>query len=352
MCRICQSFVLFFLFVFQFNYTLGNQSHLQMNPCDLMFHARDISQDIYPEISDFTLSRISLPVEFHLNDSIPEQHRPIIREAASEWNTKSEQSLITISDEIDESQWNTAQQNQSSRNIIYWLTEDQYNIEDITERNNTLMLGGKTFFQPYPYMSPSIPYIFIHNTYIIIYGESHNFMNLARWIFSVHLEVIGIKPPENTDALGLQRIFVKRLSEINDDEFYNMIIEVIKDKEITPPSDKPEEIQEWFIREVNAEIENIQPLTSFEDLRALMIEEYSLDIVSTSKNSSVILKNRMLHEFGHAFGLDHNEKPGSLMYDGRNMTPVPYFPKNHVVPKHVDDLALHGLSCSPFSEIF
>ncbi len=353
MCRYCQLFVTFLIFAFHFNYVLGNQINLErIDPCDLMMHGRDAYPDRYPEVSDFPLSRTDIPVEFHLNHSIPEQHRDIIREAAKEWKVEpepgSEISLVTISDEIDDSHWDTAKQN--PRNVIYWLTEDQYNVDDITSKNGTLRSRGKTLFQvrePLP-----IPYVFIINTHIVIYAESSNFMNLVEWMLTSHLENIGIEPPEDMDAIGLQRLFVERLSEMSSDDFYNMMIKSIERKEIALPSDKPEDIQRWILEETNKKMKDAQTLESLEDLRNLAIEKYSLDITSTSKDSPIILSKSILHEFGHALGVGHNDDPNSLMYDGHNRSPAPYFPKDYVVPGHVDNLALHGLLCSPFSQLF
>ena len=353
MRKAYQSFIIFLTVVFHLSYALGNELNSEIDPCDLMFHGRDILGDQHPEISTSPLSRRGLPIEFHLNHSIPEQHRPVIYEAALEWNRKVEFGLITISDEVDDSQWNTPQQNPSFRNVIYWLNEDQYNAEDIIARNGTLRFGGETFFRlTFPPSPSPIPYVFILDTDIVIYEESNNIMNLIRWMFTLHLKGIGIEPPKDMDAVGLQHLFIERLSEMSSDDFYDMVIVLMEDKHVTLPSGEPKDIQKWIIEEINAEMEDIQPLTSFEDLRNLMIKEYSLDIRNIPDNNPAVLKGRLLHEFGHALGLSHNNERGSLMYDGLNITPVPYFPKNYLVPRHIDDLALHGLSCSPFSEAF
>ena len=350
MCKACQSFLIFLVFVFHFNYVLGSQINLEeIDPCDLMFQGKDIYKDRYPEASNFPLSRIDLPVEFHLNHSIPEQHRDIIREAASEWKTEpepgSEFRLITISDEIDDSQWSTPQQSQSSKNVIYWLDKDQYNIEDIDVRNNSLIFAAKTFLRAFSPSSIPIPYVFIFNSNIVIYEEPNDPIYLTRRMFTLLLETIGIKPPEDMDVIDLQHLFVEKLSKMSSDDFYNMVIKLMRDHDVEFPNDEPEVIKKWVIEEVNKRIEDTH-LASFEDYRDLMIREYSFDLTNIF-NSSTQLKNHVLHEFGHALGLGHNDEPGTLMYDALNMTLVPYFPKNYLVPEHVDDLALHGLKCSP-----
>ena len=164
-------------------------------------------------------------------------------------------------------------------------------------------------------------------------------------MFTSLLETIDIEPPEDIDVIGLQSLFVEQLSNMSSDDFYNMIIRLMEDKEIILPNGETEDIQRWILEQINEKMERIQPLMSFEDLQRLMIKEYSYNLTNIF-NSSVIFKNRLLHEFGHALGLGHNDEPDSLMYHALNITPVPHFPRNYIVPKYVDKLALDGLSCS------
>lgn len=351
MYRTYRPLAIFLMFVFHFSYALENQPDIEFNPCDLMLHGRDIYGKIhitqYPHISDFPLIRKRLTVEFHLNNSIPEEYRPAAHEAALEWNRKAGLMLIAISDEIDHSQWTPQQIPQISlpKNVIYWLDKDQY--EDLAEKHEiTRPSAGRIEFQStsVDISMPYTPYVFLYDTDILMHAERNTVMGTVRGLLTRHLNRMGVEYPEDMDTVELQHLFIERLSKMNSDDFYNMVIQLMEDKEVTLPNGEPEDIQKWIITAINAEMDDIQPLTSFEDFRDLIIREYTLDLTSIS-NSTVLFKNHLLHEFGHTLGLAHTEEPDSLMR-GAHITPVPRFPRTLTIPQFVDDLALHGLSCS------
>ena len=183
MCKVFSSCFIFLICIFSFNCTLKGQTR---PPCDFMFHGRDVYQGRYPEASNFPLSRMTLPIEFSLNNSIPLKYRSVVREAALKWNETVGLELITISDEIDHSTWSTQQQNPRFNNVIYWLTEDQYGAENMTLRNGISILGGKTVIAAASPFHPSIRYVFILNSDIVIYEQSNDPIKLTRPLCSLH----------------------------------------------------------------------------------------------------------------------------------------------------------------------
>ena len=110
------------------------------------------------------------------------------------------------------------------------------------------------------------------------------------------------------------------------------------------PNASRADIQNWIINAINAERKNARPLTSFEDFRDLFIEEFSIDLGQF--DTSVVLKNNIVHEFGHAVGLSHHEYINGLTFDRLlHITPAPKVPRNLLVQNDFDDLAIHGLRC-------
>ena len=344
MNRACQ-LAIFLIFTLQIKH-LNGQLYFS-DSCGLMHNGISLYKSQNPDtpipnnISSNPLSFDNLPIKFHLNDSVPSQYRDVFSEVASEWNKETQVEMIRISDEIDHSDI----KNQDFKNVIYWLNEGQYNIEDITLQNGSAKIAAETFIEVYP-MDPSSSYTFIADVDIIIYEEQNIISEYIQWIFTRHLRRTGIEPSENMNVTELQRLFIDKLSSMNSDDFYNMIAQMLKDKGFILSSTVNKEIaQSWIISQMNAQTRDIAPFTSLEDIQALMIEEYSLDLTSIL-NSTVLLSNNVLHEFGHALGLKHNNAPSSLMHSGFNTTLMPKFPKDIVVPKHTDKLARNGLLCS------
>ena len=338
---------IFFVFALYFQYTLSNQFYFQTDPCHLMHNGRSLYRSQNPDmpipsnISNNPLSLNNPPIEFHLNKSVPEQYKSVFRAAALEWKNETKFELIHISDEFDHSDT----KNRDFKNVIYWLNNDQYNVEDITLENGSAKIAAETFINVHPVNSSS-SYTFIADVDIIVYEEQNVISKYIHWIFTRHLKRTGIEPPKNIDIVDLQNLFIDTLSNMSSDDFYEMITQMMKDKGIIlSPNVNKEVIQSWLIPQMNAKIKDIEPLTSFEDLRVLMIKEYSLDLTSIL-NSSILLSNNMVHEFGHAAGLRHNNAPNSLMHSGLNINPIPLFFRDILIPKHIDGLALRGLSCS------
>ena len=76
-----------------------------------------------------------------------------------------------------------------------------------------------------------------------------------------------------------------------------------------------------------------------------MIDEFSIDV--DRFDTSVVLKNHMLHEFGHAVGLRHYGDGDHLMADRAYQIRVrPRVPGDLLVEWEFDDLAVHGLRCT------
>ena len=342
MCRTSRLLTVFLVFALHLNYALGNQLDFEIDPCDLMFHGRYVYPR--PDVSDFPLAR-RLPIEFRLNYSIPEEYRPVAREAAAEWNQKARSRLITISDEIDYSEWHTQPGAGSSENIIYWVNEDQYK-SVISRYRTTMPTSAMTAFSQRFLLMFSISRVLLRDSYIFINADRNTVMGYTRWLLIRHLNRMDVDYSEDMDTLELQRLFITRLSNMDSDDFYNMTLQLMKDKHVTLPNSEPEDIQKWIIGEINARMDGVQLLTFFEDFRSLMIEEYSdLTSIFNHSSNSILFKSNLVHEFGHALGLKDINGLDILMR-GLIITPLPKFPRSLTVPQHVDNMALHGLSCS------
>ena len=335
MCRAYQSLAISLILALHFNYALGNQPDFEIDACDLTIRGRQIYTDQLPDALTVPLSRMQLPVEFYINYKVPEQLRPIIREVALEWNEKVKFELFIISDQIDYTEWNA--QEQVQKNVIYWLNEDEY-----TNFNPQQQSAAATLFRTS--FSSSTPGVLIYDSDILMHAKQNTVMGVIHWLLTQHFNRMDVEYSEDMETLQLQSLFIERLSNMNSDDFYNMVIKLMEDKRVTLPDGEPEDIQRWIIEEINAKMNDIEPLTSFEDFRNLIIKEYAFDFTSIS-NSTVLFKNNLLHEFGHALGLDHIDGPEHLMH-GPTTTPVPRFPKTLTVLWQVDDMALHGLSCA------
>ena len=133
---------------------------------------------------------------------------------------------------------------------------------------------------------------------------------------------------------------------MSSDDFYEMMIQWIENNGTTfNPNLSRETIESTILEEFNTRIQGIEPLTFFEDIQALLVREYSFDLTTIFDNYT-FLENYVLHELGHALGLNHSYIPNSLMYNKFNPIPIPKFPRQIVIPKPVDNLALYGLLCS------
>ena len=345
MNRAC-GLLIFLVLNFYFEHTLGRQPNFELPPCYFMYNGKSLYMDQYPNtpipehITSHPLSN-ELPVEIHLNESIPEQYRDVFGEVASEWNREAEFEVIRISDEVDHS----TTRSHDDRNVIYWLNDDQYDVENITSKDASIKVAIGAFIEVGPKASFGY-YIPIVDVDIVIYEEQNNVREFLHWIFTDFLKAADINSPDNTEVLDLQSLFIERLSNMNNDDFYEMMIQWMRDNNITfSPNASRETIQSWVITQVNERVKGIKPLESFEGFQALMIEEHSVDLTAFF-DSSALLKSNMLHEFGHVLGLSHPNTSDSLMHDGFSVSPVPKFPRYVVIPQSIDKLALYGLLCS------
>ena len=360
MYRTYQSLAISLILAFHSSYVLGNQLISRIDPCDLMMHGRDISgEDKYTYIPDFPLSRENhqLPVEFYLNKSIPPLYKPAAHAAALEWNIEAGFELITISREIDDSDYNERNnegcmnedndgkntQKQGCKNVIYWLDNDQYD-SFTSERGMTVSTAAVTDFQMIS-LDFAKPYVTIHDTDIFMHAGRNSAIEVTRQLFTQHLNRMDVEYPKDMDIADLQVLFIKTLLDMSSDDFYSMVLKLMRDKKVIIPIAGREERKRWLIEKINEEMEDTQSLISFEDFRDLIIIEYALDLTTLPYDSN-LFKSHLLYEFGHALGLrGHDNEPGSLP-----ITPVPRFPRDLTVPWHIDNLALHGLSCSYYLE--
>ena len=312
---------------------------LSTPPCDLAFHGRHFTY-LNPDLPDAPLSHgDSLPVEFYLHAGIPPRHRPVMHAAAAELNSRLGFRMIAIRSEIDRGdlhrRWN------DSRNVIYW---DDYwansgGIESTGEVR--VMEAARTHIHP---VAGPEPWITISEVDIVVYGEKPNTAaGLVRVMFSNTLRRLGVDRSrwEDADLIDLQGMLIERLSSADDEVFRGMVVQLMSDKGMDVPDAGRADVQDWIIGAMNAE--RGEPLASFEGLRELLIDGFSIGLERL--DTSVVLKNHMLHEFGHALGLAHNENVDSLMAAGDQVTAAPAVPGDLLVEHEFDDLAVHGLGC-------
>lgn len=324
------------------NHQTGREPLAAIPPCDLVFHGRDFRY-VHPDLPDKPLSHgDNLPVEFYLHAGIPRQYRPVMHAAAAELNMRVGFRMIAIRSAIDRGDMN--QRRNDSRNVIYW--DDYWANSGGIEWSEVIrvMEAASTHIQPV--VGPE-PWLTISDVDIVVYGEKPNTAaGIARVMFSAALYRLGVERSLVLDAdlVDLQDMLIERLSSLDGEAFHDMVVQTMVAKGIEVPDAGAADVQDWIIGAVNAERGAGARLASFEDLRELWIDGFSMDLERL--NTAVVLKNHMLHEFGHALGLAHNEVVDSLMNPGYRVTAVPSFPADLLVEHDFDDPAVHGLGCT------
>ena len=337
--------------IFHFKVLLGSQVRMRITPCDFVNHSSYLYEmyphykELYPDMSPLPLSRgEDFPIEYYLHHSVPQKYRHIFYEVASEWNRVVVFKAFTIKDEIDHSEMDPNQGIKDSKNVIYWFNEDQY-IDFIPSEYGLLRVvrAAKTFIEQG--LTASRSYVFISEIDMDLHEKGVTVMGQIYAMFTLNLEIIGVEPPEEMDGLGLQKLFVEHLSNMNQDDFYDMILRYRLSKGFKPPSDASRQnIQDRILQDINMDMPSIGPLNSFEDLHDLLIREYSFDITEFLDDTT-LLKNYVRHEFGHAFGLKHHRFKGRLMEEFL-LNRVILLPRHLLAPKAIDELAYFGLLCT------
>ena len=311
-------------------------------PCDLAFHGPDL-RFRYPDLPDAPLSHgENLPVEFHLHAEIPRSYRPVIHAAAAELNMRVGFRMIAIRSEIDREDMHGRRND--SRNVIYW---DDYWAHsggiEVTEVR--IMEAASAEIRPGAGAEPWIP---ISEVDIMLYGEKPNTAaGLLRIMFGRTLRRLCVEPlpGEDIDLAVLQSMVIERLSSADEGEFHDMVIQLMSDKGVELPEGSEANVEDWIVDRINEERLGAEPLASFEDLRRWLIGEFSVDV--DRFGTSVVLKNHMLHEFGHAVGLRHYGDAENLMADrAYRIRVTPRVPGDLLVGLQFDDLAVHGLRCT------
>ena len=323
-----------------------------LNPCLLVMHGRHFGKlttgpDLHygilaglPDPPDLPLSHGSLPLEFELHHSVPPRYRSVFEAAAAEWNTKAGLELIAIRGEIDRRdvshRWG-----QDSRNVVYWEGVSA------TEPLAAYQTAGATAIKSAA-ASPHEERLLVTEVDVTMYDVSTSTsLDLAREMLARSLRRAGVEDPaEDIGDEGLQARWLGRLSSMSDKELHAWVVQLMHDKGVRLPiPSSGADREEWIVAAMNARMEHVERLTSFEDLRAWLVAGFSIDL-DTLDDSATLLKDYVLHEFGHALGLRHNPDPDSLMHGGLHITPVPATPRNYPAPTGVDDAALHGLTCT------
>ena len=336
--------------IFHFKILLGRQVMMSITPCDFVNHGSHLYKmyphykELYPDLPQSSpLSRgEDFPMEYYLHYSVPQKHKSVFHEMASEWNREVMFEAFNIKHEIDYSEMDSNQGISDSKNVIYWFNEDQYDTEFVSSKSGALnLIGAKIFIKPNPIPS----HISIAEADINLYEKEVTVIGRVHTMFTLHLQSIGIDPPKEMDGLGLQRLFVEHLSSMNQDDFYNMILQYRLDKGFKPlPNASRQDIQNAILQDINTDMPDVGPVNSFEDLHDLLIREYSFDITKILDDTT-LLENYVRHEFGHAFGLGHHKFKDRLMEDVLLDRTI-LLPRHFIVPNAIDELVHFGLSCA------
>ena len=316
-----------------------------VHPCELVFHGRDF---IYPnpELPDKSLPLShgeNLPVEFYLHADIPRQYRPVMHAAAAELNMRVGFRMIAIRSEIDRG--DMYQRWDDFRSVIYW--DDYWANSGGTELTAEVrtMEAARVEIRP---VAGTEPWIAISEVDIMVYGEKPNTAaGRLRIMLARTLRRLGVEPlpGEDVDLAVLQSMVIERLSTASEGDFHDMVIQLMSEMGVELPDAGEASVQDWILDRINEERRGAEPLGSFDDLRRWLIEEFSVDV--DRFGTSVILKNHMLHEFGHAVGLRHYGDADNLMAERAYRIPVtPGVPVDLLAEREFDDLAVHGLRCT------
>lgn len=312
-------------------------------PCALVFHGPDL-RFRYPDLPDAPLSHGgNLPVEFHLHAGIPRSYRPVIHAAAAELNMRVGFRMIAIQSEIDRGDLH--RRRNDSRNVIYW--DDYWAHSGGIELTEDIRVMEAATAEVRP-VAGTEPWMAISEVDIVVFGEKPNTAaGLVRIMLSRTLRRLGVEPlpGEDVDLAVLQSMVIERVSTVTEGEFHEMVIQLMSEKGVELPDAGGANVEDWIVDRINEESRGAEPLASFDDLRRWLIDELSVDV--DRFGTSVVLKNHMLHEFGHAVGLRHYGDADNLMANRAYRARVtPKVPGDLLVEWGFDDLAVHGLRCT------
>ena len=255
----------------------------------------------------------SLPIEYHLHESIPRQYRPFFHIAKNAWNRKFKKDVIKISDEIDRNPMNTKKNRSDQKNVIYLIDEEFFQELSTEFSRNRLedietFLPGTSRHTPLQATDESLPFLPIVETDMMIREEALSDLELYRYHLIDTLQKLGAQEPlSHLSVNDLRKMVFFHFENMTVEEYRSLALKSLE-RERNAMNDMSHSIRRVDPQKLDQDIEELKNMEP-ERVRFFkydqIIRYLNVDIEMMKTQSSITLVNTAMHEMGHGLGLNH-----------------------------------------------
>ena len=296
----------------------------------------------------------SLPLQYSLHESVPEEYIPLFYEEAASWNNIAGDEMVRINAEIDREPFDPQANGLDGKNVIYVIDQEDY-VHILNAPHNNIKEGPSALIPGISNITPlktnlpqSAPFVPIFDTDIIIREEALTDIGFYRHQLFTHMKRLGIEGDFHNEHIEVIRsAIVNHIIDMSDEDVKDLLI---KDLEAQKATIRDQDRDPSLLDEVDQIIAETQSM-SHQRTRQVKINLannlLSGDMDTMESQSSIVLQNIIRHEIGHGLGLIDYIPPAHHPMRHRS-TMRPYLVEAYgqmTILKEIDPFAVLGLAC-------
>ncbi len=348
---------------------LSNQQ--TQEPSFSMFHeipaCRQLTEFYIENGQRKPIAQLSLPLEYHIHESIPSEYRPRIHDQAEDWNNTLGNEMVRINSKIDRG--DPTATNSDQKNVIYLVDSEDYTAHilnspnhDITKDPSALISSANSE----SIISPELAQNFlpITNADIFIREETLTNIGFYRHLLFATMRDLGIEGDFSNEHIEVIRsAIVEHIINMSSQDVKTFLIEDIEAgreeletfRETRSNQNLTSDVSDTIDRrldEIDQRLEEIHNMTD-EQIRTFKINltynrlSVDMDTMESESQSSITFENVIRHEMGHGLGLRdyvlfNNHPMRNLNIMG------PYLVQAYgqiTIRKEIGTFAIYGLYC-------